>query len=312
MVYSTQLTLTMKKYFLAIFIAILSFNIASACQICGCGLGNYYIGLLPQFNTKFLGLRYNYRSFHTSITGDASQFSNDYNHAIELWTGWNIGKKWQVLAIVPFNNIHQVSDDGITDKNGIGDIAVMVNYKLFEKKSMAYGKNIFQQFWVGGGIKLPTGKFNIDPTGDDLIAEANTQMGTASTDFLVSSMYSIRINKFGVNTSATYKMNTSNTDKYEFGNKLSINSLVYYSISRSRTVIIPNAGIVYENTGANKLQSQKIDQTGGYLVAGAAGLEVGFTKFTIGANAQLPVAQNFADGQTKTKFRGMLHITFTL
>ena len=302
----------MRKYILAIVIAISSFNIAHACQICGCGLGNYYIGLLPQFNTKFVGLRYNYRSFHTSITGDASQYSNDFNHSVELWTGWNIGKKWQVLAILPFNIIHQVSDDGVTNKNGIGDVAFLVNYKLLEKMSKSGNKNIMQQLWIGGGIKLPTGHFDIDPNDNDLVAEANTQMGTASTDYLASAMYNIRINKFGINTSATYKINSTNNDQYRFGNKFSANTLAFYSIPAKGVNIIPNAGIIYENTGANSLQSKQVAQTGGYLVASSAGVEFSFSKITLGINAQLPVTQNFAEGQTETKFRGMFHATFTL
>jgi hypothetical protein len=44
----------------------------------------------------------------------------------------------------------------------------------------------------------------------------------------------------------------------------------------------------------------------------AAGMEMSFNKVTIGFNAQLPLAQDFAAGQTKSKVKGLLHVTFTL
>ncbi|HEX4850496.1 MAG TPA: transporter, partial [Puia sp.] len=73
-----------------------------ACDICGCGGSNIYMGLLPNFKSKFIGVRYHYSHFHTVLASDQTQFSNNYYNTIELWGGWNIGKKWQVLAFVPY------------------------------------------------------------------------------------------------------------------------------------------------------------------------------------------------------------------
>jgi len=288
-------------------IALFSVNAASACEICGCGLGNYYIGLLPQFNHKFIGLRYQYRQYKTVMADDATQFSKDYFKTVELWAGWNIGKRWQVLAIIPYNHVHQVSDDGVTNNQGIGDIAMMANYKVLDKTGKG---NIEHQLWVGAGIKVPTGKFNIDATDPALVAIANTQTGTASTDFMLNAIYNVRIDKIGINTSASYKLNTGNKDKYVFGNKFSASSFASYTISKGQFAIVPNVGILYETATANKLNKAKVDQTGGHLLAGSAGLEISFKKFTVGTNVQLPMSQNFSSGQTDLKVRGMAHVTF--
>jgi hypothetical protein len=302
----------MKKIIAAIAVTLICIQPAAACEICGCGLGNYYIGLLPQFNHKFIGLRYQYRSFKTVMTDNPSQFSRDYYKTVELWAGWNIGKKWQILAILPYNAIHQVSDDGITNNNGIGDIALMTNYKVFDKSSTSKkGSAVLQQFWLGAGIKAPTGKFNIDAADPALVAIANTQTGTASTDFMLTAMYNVRINKVGINTGAAYKINTTNSDKYIFGNKFSANSFLSYSVTKGKNLIVPNAGVLFETTTANKLNKQIIAQTGGHLFAAAAGLELGFNKVTVGANIQLPLSQNFSARQTDMKIKGMAHISFS-
>jgi len=299
----------MKKLIVAVGFTLLSCTAANACEICGCGLGNYYIGLLPQFSHKFFGLRYQYRQFHTVMADDATQFSRDYYKSVEVWAGWNIGKRWQLIAILPYNYIHQVSDDGVTNNQGIGDIAIMGNYKVFDKSA----KNSFsQQLWLGAGVKLPTGKFNIDATDPALVAIANTQTGSASTDFMLNAMYNIKIKKIGINSSASYKINTANSDDYSFGNKFSANSFVFYPIEKGEFGIVPNIGMLYEQTASSKLVKETVAQTGGHLLSTAAGLELNYRKISVGANVQLPLHQNFSQGQTEMKLKGMVHVSFSL
>jgi hypothetical protein len=83
-------------------------------------------------------------------------------------------------------------------------------------------------------------------------------------------------------------------------------------MSKKKISLVPNLGILFENTGASKLRSEKIAQTGGNLFTGAAGLEFGLKKFTAGANIQLPLGQDFASGQTTLKMKAMVHLTVAL
>jgi hypothetical protein len=295
----------MKKTIIVLFAFLLSFQ-TYACEICGCGLGNYYIGILPRFNNRFVGLRYQFNSFHTRLNDDPTEFSRDFYQTVELWSGWNIGKKWQVLAFVPLNFNHQVSDEGVVNKSGLGDIAILANYKVLDITST----KLSQLLSIGGGIKLPSGKFDIDQNDPDLASIANTQIGSGSTDFLLDAMYSLRANKVGLVTTASYKINTANKDDYKFGNKLSVNSFVYYATRISTVGFSPNAGLLLEHSGAAKLQESKIDLTGGSSLLGSLGAEISFTKMSIGFNLQFPIAQNFAEDQTKERVKGMAHVSF--
>ena len=251
----------------------------------------------------------------TQLANDPTQFSKDFYQTIELWSGFNIGKRWQVLAFIPFNFNHNNSDEGISNTNGLGDIALLGNYKVFDNISKnGNDKTVSQQFWLGAGIKLPTGKFHIDPADPDIAAAANTQIGSGSTDVMLNAMYNIHIAQLGISTNVNYKINKNNKNEYKFGNRLSANSFVYYSVpvSKAKAVFTPNFGLLFQHSAANMLNNDKVNLTGSNVLMAAGGIEMSFNKITVGFNTQLPVTQNFAAGQTKSNVKGMLHITFDL
>jgi hypothetical protein len=303
----------MKKIFSIILIVLCFSAQVDGCEICGCGTGNYYIGLLPQFSRAFIGTRYEFSHFHTSMKNEPSQYSNDLFQTVEIWGGLNVGKRWQILALLPFNSIHQNSDDGSYQSSGIGDAATIANYKIFNNSSAtAKKKLITQTLWLGVGIKLATGKFTIDSNNPALVSLANTQLGSGSNDMMLNAIYNLNVNRVGISTSINYKMNSGNADQYYFGNKFSGSTIAYCPIKKQVFVITPHGGLMYEHTDCSKLATQKVPETGGYLVSTAAGVDINIKNVTFGCNAQLPVSQNFASAQTNTKIKGILHITFSL
>lgn len=303
----------MKKILLLLIIACTCIA-ANACPICGCGVGNFYIGLLPGFNKSFIGIRYQYMRYETHLKDEPEEFSHDRYEIAELWGGINIGERWQVLGFVPYHFNYQNMDDGIRKENGLGDVMLMMNYKLWQSskqnnndRSMSH-----QEFWIGGGVKLPTGKYDVDHEDPETeIGDVNSQMGTGSLDFIANAMYNVKLGKVGINTSASYKMNTSNNNNYKFGNRLVASSFAFYQAQVKSIFVAPNIGVLYEHAAINHLNKDVVEQTGGYVALGIAGVDVNIGKITVGANVQLPFAQNFAEGQTTAKTRGLLQATFT-
>ena len=308
----------MKKLFLSI---ILLFILSSsfACPICGCGVGGFYIGLLPTYKSQFIGIRYQYSHYETHLNADPTQYSHDFYRMIELYGGVSIGSKWQVLGFLPYHFNYQNTDDGIIKRNGLGDISMLANYKIWNTSGLTKNNKSFSdEFWLGAGVKLPTGKYNVDFRDsvneelDDLLGNVNSQMGTGTVDFIANAMYNVHINKFGINTTVNYKINTTNSSSFKYGDRFSANMFAYYQAKLTNTIYMaPNIGLLYEHVSANNFDNSKVEQTGGYASLASAGVDVNFKKITVGTNVQIPFAQKYSLGQTEYKTRGLVHVTYT-
>lgn len=286
-----------------------SFQQLFACDICGCSSGNYFLGPTPQFNKFFIGLRYSFRSYNTILKNSESQFSKDFYQTAELWGGFKIKKKFQLLAFVPYSTNHSRTDDGKKTNKGLGDISIIGSYKLFDKISLNKDtQTVSQQLWIGGGVKLPTATFSLDRS--ELVASANSQTGTGSFDFLVTAAYTLIIENLGFTSNLNYKINQS-AFGFKFGNRFTSTVFAFRSFLVKKNTLSPNIGLLYENLNPDQLYKNEIENTGGNALLTAVGLETGFDKVMLGFNVQLPVVQNISDSQTKINIRGMLHLTYT-
>lgn len=306
----------MKKYFL-LAVIIASPFLTVACDICGCGVGNNYIGILPDFQKKIFGLRYRYNDMLTHLGVDGTYTyltTKEQYNTIEAWGGWNITSKLRVMASVPYSFNERTNQGVSKSKSGIGDITLSGYYELLNKRYSTHNdKLLVQSLWIGGGIKLPTGHYNPSDKSETNQNANLFQLGTGSVDFNVSTMYDIRLQDAGINLNANYKINTTNKYEYRYGNKFNINTQAYYKWRiKNKLMLAPNAGVQYE-TAANDLDNGfNVTVSGGTLLLGTLGLETAFNKMAIGANYQTPLSQNLANGIVKANDRVMVHIAVAL
>ncbi|MDQ8005418.1 MAG: transporter [Pedobacter sp.] len=285
-----------------------------ACDICGCGVGSYYIGILPEYNKRFIGLRYQHKQLQTHLgaQGNVTPLTTDETYqSTELWGGWNLSKKFRVLAFVPYNFNQRSSQASSGAKDGLGDIALMGYYNLFTKSTSFNSKLLAHSLWLGAGIKAPTGKY--EPSERLAVTETpnNFQLGTASTDFTLNAAYDVRLNDLGVNLNINYKINTANKYEYRYGNKLTTNALMYYKFRLfHQLTFAPNAGILYETANKDIENSKyEVDVSGGHSASLVTGFELAMSKFSLGANYQTIVSQELANKRAKAGNRLMLHIS---
>ena len=312
----------MKNIFMAITILLLAYN-ANACSICGCGGGNLYLGMYPKFDSKFIGVRYNFSDYKTVLKNDPSQYSSNTYQSYELWSGFNLSKKWQIFTFIPYQYNKQVSDDGTADNKGIGDISILTNYQLINKHHIVNDKKMLShQLWIGGGVKLNTGNFSVNPRELDVtLADVNAQLGSGSTDFIINTRDLYQVENWGIASNLNYKINTQNKFGYQFGNKLTLNTITFYNFNNKNTDITPNFGLQIENNEGNKLEGHLINltegidngtyRTGGHSVNLLGGIEVGVKKISFGVNIQAPIRQEYAAAQTNLNWKAIAHLTFS-
>jgi hypothetical protein len=239
--------------------------------------------------------------------------SNEQYKTVELWGGWNIGRKFRVMAAIPYSFNERINQGITNSKNGIGDISLNGYYRLFNKRNSISNKLIVQSLWIGAGIKLPTGKYS-PADKQNTTTNANLfQLGTASVDFSVNAMYDLRVQDIGMNISGSYKMNTENKYHYSYGNKLNGSAQLYYKIRIKNSMLIaPNAGVAYEKSKKDIDNKFSVDISGGKLLMGTVGVELAYKKISVGANWQTPLSQNLANGFVKANNRAMIHVSFLL
>jgi len=306
----------MKKYIPLLLLALAPF-LSKACEICGCGVGNQYIGILPDFKNHVFGLRYRYSSLYSHVgAGGATTYLTTlekYN-TIEFWGGWNVTRKIRIMGSLPYGFNERINQGTTTSKSGIGDIFFSGYYELLNNRHTTNsGKLLVQNLWFGAGVKLPTGQYN--PADKSMQNENGNlfQLGTGSTDVLLSVMYDLRLQDAGINVSSMYKINTVNKYDYEYGNKFNINTALYYKFRiKNKLSVAPSMGVQFETAQQDVDKGLSVEVSGGNLLVGTVGVETNYKKIAIGANFQTPLHQDLGKGIIRANNRCMVHVSFAL
>ncbi len=304
------------KYIILFMVSILPATL-TACDICGCGAGNSYIGILPDFQKHIMGLRYRTNSMLTHVgAGGAATYltTEEHYHTLEAWAGWNINNKFRLMASIPYSFNEKINQGIVQQKNGPGDINLAGYYQLINTRKAISGNHLLvQSLWLGAGVKIASGIYN---PADKLTDEQSTnlfQLGTGSFDFTVNTMYDIRLQDFGINLNAGYKINTSNKYGYQYGNKVSSSAQVYYKHRvQNKVTISPGVGTLLEISGKDIDRGLSVNATGGRILMGTIGAEISFAKLAVGGNFQTPISQTLAAGIVHAGNRVMVHVAIVL
>jgi hypothetical protein len=303
-----NINLIMKTKYLLLYI-LMSFSTSSfACDACGCSNSGAYFGLMPQSNKTLVGVRYQHLNFVTHPDSPVLRTEEAFNVA-EVYTRFFPVKRVQVMAFLPYRFASQTTNTEIKKQNGIGDATVLINYNLLNTLMDKEKVSDFNHtLMIGGGIKLPTGKFKYNENNLADVANANFQAGSGTTDLIINAFYTINKGDWGLATNISRKFNSTNADQYRFGNQLYGTVDLYRSFKLGKISLTPNVGIYGEKGELGTKDGKKILETGGTLLNATAGITLFANRWTLGINGQTPLAQKLSAGFVQARSRGMIQL----
>jgi hypothetical protein len=283
----------MRKIILVVMIVFCA-SISQACDVCGCALGGNYFGLMPSYGKHFIGLRWSQAKFHAFMNHNSEYFDNEYSNdtyrKLELWGRWKINDRWQLFAFVPYSDNDMNGSHQKVTSRGLSDVTLMASLKILGTPDSSVS-NWRQMMTLGGGLKLPTGRFRQEDQGE--LVNRNFQMGTGSLDFLINAVYTLRYKRAGINVEGGYKINTANDDRYRFGNQSNVSAQLFYMHNFGSVSLLPNAGMYFESAGKHRDRTATITNTGGHATFLSSGLETYYRNFSLGVNYKKPLKQHY-------------------
>jgi hypothetical protein len=300
----------MKIIYTALIASFLAAQASVACDICGCANSGSYFGLMPQSHKSVVGLRYQQLHFVTHADSKVLKTEEHFNVG-EIYVRLFPLKRVQVMAFVPYRIDKQITSADVKKQNGLGDITVLTNYNILNTFMDKETSSKFNHtLMIGGGVKLPTGSFKFDENNTLEVANANFQLGTGSTDFMVNAFYTINKDQWGLTTNISRKFNTTNSQGYRFGDQVYGTIELYRSFNIGSISLTPSIGVYGEHADHGKQHGKVLDITGGRLLNGTAGLTFFSDKWTVGINVQKPLAQKSASGHVTARERILLQVGF--
>ena len=295
------------KHILSILL-LLTGTASLACDACGCANSGSYFGLMPQSNKSIIGMRYQQLNFVAHPESHVLRTEETF-HVSELYGRFFPIRRVQVMAFLPYRFSQQVTTSETKKQNGFGDATILANYNVINtfmdmEKSTTFSHTLL----LGGGIKLPTGKFKYEEGNVADVANPNFQSGTGTTDFILNAFYTVNRDQWGLTMNVSRKFNTTNADNYQFGNQLYGTLDLFRSFEIQKITLTPNAGLYAEKSKLGRRDGKEILETGGTMLNGTVGLTVFTKRWTIGVSAQKPLAQNLSAGFVEAKSRGMIQL----
>lgn len=267
-----------------------------------------YFGIMPQIKKHFVGIRYQVEN----MMGSSEGHSHAGNPTQTYFHTWNIigkispHKRVSVYIIAPIHYFLQKDSSTSREIAGPGDIFTLIQYQLIRTKDPT--KKTRHSFILGGGIKLPTGRYNAYDTKG--FYERNMQPGTGSWDALLSTQYTLSRNGWGLNTEINARISTTNPDNYFYGHKINTSIKGFYWGKGDKISVLASGGLIYDWAGKDIYLRQSIPNSGGHIIKATASIDLYMKRWAIGTEFKVPLYANMSGGALKPSPQIMSQLMF--
>lgn len=293
----------MKSLMLAVSIGLVGAVPARACDICGCGVSNYNPYLFPHLSKRYVSFTYMHRVY-TTRPEDAPESRERYNTWL-LSGQYSIGKRFQVLALVPWQVNSLNSSVAHKSVSGLGDITLLGQIRVWDHLT----KRVRHTIMAGAGVKLATGRYT--PATSGKADDQNFQLGTGSTDLLFNASYRLSLRKWIFGVTGSYKYNNANSDGFRFGDVANVGVLAVYRKEFEEYSIAPYVQLSHEQQLKDADRHLLQGHSGGTVFYAGGGIDLNTRKFTVGVNYRFAADQSLAAGQIHVGLGISAHASFS-
>lgn len=253
-----------------------------SCDIC-----NDFTGINPGDLKQSIGLTFRSRNLYGKFNEETQSYTS--RHSSHLNSTYETEEQYQVYDTrfryyLNNKNLFQVSlpvvrnsrieNDSTTCRvTGLADFSILFFYQLYEKETKKGNQTRIQRFWGGAGLKLPSGMRKLRYQSQ--FVDLDMQGSSGSLDFLIASNYQAKIGKTGINQINTFKLNTSGSENYQYGNSLNSNLLVFYQIPLKKIVTFtPTSGLFLETAGNDRQNREMVAKTRNTVLFYSLGMNI--------------------------------------
>jgi hypothetical protein len=278
----------------------------SACDVCGGISGGPSFGNLASTSYHQIGLRSTFRSFNSYLFG--IEHSREQQLQEELFVRWQIQKRLQLIASVPYLTTRQVKAGKNYWINGIGDPSLLTSFVLLDKKDSL---NETKRFLSAGlGVKIPLGA-TVSYEDD----QRNLYPGSGATDLIFNMAYFGQLKKqSGIQSEATVLLRGKDNWGYQFGNSLSMNVLYFRKLFKGNYKWIPTFGLQYDYQKEARINGKitSVAPNDLMLVSPRIGLNLITPNWMFTSLILHPVIQNVNNGQVKQNLQLSVGATYLI
>lgn len=274
----------------------------------GCDMCSLYLGLHPNQVNNGITIRYRNSIYNTS----SAHIHNGVSHGnqkqtrtfqtIELWGQFSLGRKIQVLLMLPYSMNSVEEKHLVLDAyNHLGDIQTLARYQVFRSNEESI---LTQRVVLGLGLKAPTGKYK--EFSNEGFLDPHIQTGTGTWDMLYNIGYLAKYKNLSINEELLYRLNTTNSLNFKFANRFSSNTSFYYTYSKNELAVLPSIGYLLEYANMDLENYIYIQNSNGTAHYFSTGLDVYYKKYSLNLNYQKPIIENLRDEGSTNKRRVIL------
>jgi hypothetical protein len=288
------------------------FQKSFGCDVCGCGIGGSYIGIIPQFNNHFFGVRYKHQEFNhknvpNSLSGN-NRILKDVYQTTEFWGRYNLKPGLQFFYSVPYVTNKRIDQIKTNSINGIGDIQFSLNYIIYNSGDST-SKKIKILFYSGTSVKLPTGKYQ-KRNADKLMYPVGIQPGNGSWGNILNFGNIIRYKSFGLSNEWRFVYNHTNELGFKPGNQYLADIRLFYWKKFGFHSFILNSGTTIEKFDKDLNFNIRNENSGGIITYANVGADLFYKKFMYGVGLSVPWLEQISPNLPTAANRIIVNISY--